>query len=108
MPAVAEPPAVDAATDLSVPEPSAAAVPEVLDRFLWTLVKDADAAAFAGMRMTDAEVRRMEGLRDARDVRGLSPGEELELDSLEAVHRLGGLVKGAAVRKLKGWRGPDA
>ena len=92
-------------------EPPAGTAAALRDRFLWLLVKDADADAILAFELTPAEKARLRQLRDAKPAPrawGAAPSDdESELHVGETLDREAAMLKAAVQRRESGWTGPS-
>ena len=79
--------------------------PSVLDRFLWTVVKEADEEAILNFMLTPKESRRLSALDRKKESGTLSQGEGLEHFDLKLAAEAGSLLAAAVLEKRNGWRG---
>ena len=79
--------------------------PSVLDRFLWTVVKEADEEAILNFMLTPKESRRLWALEKKRESAQLTHEEQMAHFDLKVVREVGPLLKVAVDQKRAGWRG---
>ena len=83
--------------------------PTALDRFLWTIVKDADEDAILNYWLTREEGARLHALeRKSEAGGGLSHAETMERFDLNVLRQVVPLLKAAVEQKRAGWTGETA
>ena len=95
----------EAAAERSDPPETAKPEPSVLDRFLWTVVKEVDEEAVLGFMFTKKESRRLHALERKKESGKLSQEEELEHFDLKLASDCMPLLKAAIYQKRGGWTG---
>ncbi len=94
------------AAPVAPPQAVGDAAPSALDRFLWTLVKDADEEAIMNFWLTRKEGAKLHALeRKKESERGLNDAEKLEHFDLNIVRQVVPLLKVAVEQKRSGWKG---